>query len=233
MGVRAALLLLADGRLPSGGYAHSGGLESAVRSGDVRDAGTLKEFLHARAATVGLVTASFAAAAHGAAAGATHGVAAGATQSRTALGELDMHLDARMPAAASRAVSRAMGRQLARVMRAVHSHPLFDELPPVPHQPLVYGVAAATLDLSAADVAQLVVHESVAGPAAAAAKVLSIDPYAVHSILIDLAPVLDAVAAAAAEAATTDPHDLPSFATPLLDVLAEQHAHREVRLFAS
>jgi urease accessory protein len=221
MGVRAALLLLADGRLPSGGYAHSGGLESAVRSGDVRDAVTLRDFLHARAVTVGMVTASFAAAAHGAAA------------SRTALSELDAHLDARMPAAASRAVSRAMGRQLARVLRVIHPHPLLDELPPVPHQPLVYGVAAATLDLSAADVAQLVVHESIAGPAAAAAKVLSIDPYAVLSILVDLAPVLDAVATAAVEGATKDPYDLPSSATPLLDILAEQHAHREVRLFAS
>ncbi|WP_313479997.1 urease accessory UreF family protein [Microbacterium sp.] len=221
MSVRAALLLLADGRLPSGGYAHSGGLESAVRSGEVRDTATLKAFLHARATTVGLVAASYAAAAHRAAG------------SSTELDELDADLDARMPAAASRAVSRALGRQLTRVLRGIHPHPLLDELPPAAHQPLVYGVAAASLALTAADVAQLVVHENVAGPAAAAAKVLSIDPFAVHSILIDLAPLLDAVAAEAAEGATRARNELPSLGTPLLDILAEQHAHREVRLFAS
>ncbi|GIH92145.1 urease accessory protein UreF [Planobispora siamensis] len=59
----AALLLLADSRLPAGGHGHSGGAEAAIASGAVRDLPTLAAFLHGRLATTGLVTASLAAAA--------------------------------------------------------------------------------------------------------------------------------------------------------------------------
>lgn len=59
----AALLLLADGRLPAGGYAHSGGLEPTVHIHGLTDVAGLEGFLEGRAATAGLVAASFAAAA--------------------------------------------------------------------------------------------------------------------------------------------------------------------------
>ena len=39
---RAALLLLADGRFPAGGYAHSGGLEASIAAGRVRDVADLE-----------------------------------------------------------------------------------------------------------------------------------------------------------------------------------------------
>lgn len=58
-----ALLLLADGRLPAGGHAHSGGVEAAVSAGRVHDLTTLGSFLRGRLATTGLVNAAFAAAA--------------------------------------------------------------------------------------------------------------------------------------------------------------------------
>ncbi|WP_445548284.1 urease accessory UreF family protein, partial [Frankia sp. CiP1_Cm_nod1] len=60
---RAALLLLADGRLPAGGHAHSGGIEAATVDGSVTDLAGLKRFLRGRLATTGLVSAAFAAAA--------------------------------------------------------------------------------------------------------------------------------------------------------------------------
>jgi urease accessory protein len=221
MSMGAALLLLADGRLPSGGYAHSGGLESAVRMGEVHDTSTLEAFLHARAVSVGLVSGAFAAAAHAAA------------SQPALLDELDRALDARMPAAAARTTSRALGRQLGRVLRSIHPDPLLENLSHQAHQAIAYGVAAASLGLATADAARLMVHETVAGPAAAAAKVLSVDPFEVHAILVRLVPVLDETSRLAAEAALQDPQDLPAPATPLLDVLAELHAHREVRLFAS
>ena len=47
----ATLLLLADGRLPSGAHAHSGGLEAAVAAGRVTDLDSLTGFLHGRLAT--------------------------------------------------------------------------------------------------------------------------------------------------------------------------------------
>lgn len=60
---RAALLVLADGRFPAGGHAHSGGVEPAVKAGRVHDAASLAEFCRGRLHTAGLVSASLAAAA--------------------------------------------------------------------------------------------------------------------------------------------------------------------------
>ncbi|NEB86732.1 urease accessory protein UreF, partial [Streptomyces anulatus] len=45
---RAALLVLADGRFPAGGHAHSGGAEPAVAGGRVRDADSLADFCRGR-----------------------------------------------------------------------------------------------------------------------------------------------------------------------------------------
>ncbi|MFE0463567.1 urease accessory protein UreF, partial [Kitasatospora sp. NPDC058965] len=59
----AALLLLADGRFPAGGHAHSGGVEAAVAAGSVTDAGSLEQFLVGRLHTAGLTAAGLAAAA--------------------------------------------------------------------------------------------------------------------------------------------------------------------------
>ncbi|GIH09584.1 urease accessory protein UreF [Rhizocola hellebori] len=64
----SALLLLADGRFPAGGHAHSSGLEAAVAAGRVSSLSTLESFLLGRLYTTGLVTAAFAAASHHAAA---------------------------------------------------------------------------------------------------------------------------------------------------------------------
>ena len=54
----ATLLILADGRLPSGGHAHSAGLESQVAAGRVRDLGDVGAFLRGKLATAGLVSAA-------------------------------------------------------------------------------------------------------------------------------------------------------------------------------
>ncbi|MEU8202176.1 urease accessory UreF family protein [Streptosporangium sp. NPDC049046] len=61
--MNAALLLLADSRLPAGGHGHSGGVEEAVRIGAIHDLPGLAAFLRGRLATAGLVTAALAAAA--------------------------------------------------------------------------------------------------------------------------------------------------------------------------
>lgn len=60
---RAALLVLADGRFPAGGHAHSGGAEAAVKAGRITGAASLEDFCRGRLHTAGLVAASLAAAA--------------------------------------------------------------------------------------------------------------------------------------------------------------------------
>lgn len=58
---RAALLVLADGRFPAGGHAHSGGAEPAVEAGRIRNAEDLAAFCRGRLHTTGLTSAALAA----------------------------------------------------------------------------------------------------------------------------------------------------------------------------
>ena len=219
----AALLLLADGRFPAGGYAHSGGLEPAITAGLVSDLHDLAGFLAGRASTVGFVSAAFAAAASGAV----------LTEDLARLDGLDAELDARMPSPAQRSTSRQLGRQYLRVMATIAPHPAYASLGARPHQPLVHGVACAAMGLAPADAALSSLHESVAGPAAAAVRLLSLDPFGTHQILADLTSTLNDLAARAIHAARGSVEELPSCAAPLLDICAEHHACHDARLFAS
>lgn len=222
---RAALLLLADGRFPAGGHAHSGGAEAAVADGRVRDAATLADFCGARLHTTGLVAAALAAAA-----------TAGADPVA-----LDEAADARTPSLALRTVSRRLGRQLLRAARATWPHAALDGLaadfPRGPHQPVVLGVTARAAGLRPLDAACAAAYEAVSGPAAAAVRLLSLDPFHAAAVLARLAPQTDRVARTAADAArralTEGLDALPAASSPLLDIAAEQHAAWPVRLFAS
>lgn len=222
---RAALLVLADGRFPAGGHAHSGGAEAAVKAGRVTGAASLEDFCRGRLHTAGLVSASLAAAA--------------------VLGvdpvELDAAADARTPSPALRVAARKLGRQLMRAARATWPSAELDalarEFPKGAHQPVVLGVAARAAGLDAVDVAYCAAYESVSGPASATVRLLSLDPFDATAVLARLAPELDRVADRAVEAARevveVGVDALPAASAPLLEISAELHAAWAVRLFAS
>ena len=225
-GATATLLLLADGRFPAGGHAHSGGVEAAVAAGRVHDLPTLESFLTGRAATTGAVAAAFCA----------------ATCARwpcdvPAMTELDTELDARTPSAALRAASRKLGRQLLRATRVIWPHPAWEHLmtayPVGLHQPIMLGATAAAAALPPPSAALLAVQEAVIGPATAAVRLLGLDPLAVHATVARLTPVIDHLVAAATEYAHGSPQDLPCHSAVLLDIRAEHHTTWEVRLFAT
>lgn len=222
-GPLAALLLLGDGRFPAGGYAHSGGLEPTIQAGRVHDVGSLESFLRGRVVTTGLVTASFAAAACGALAADDH----------ERLAALGPELDARMPSAAQRATSRQLGRQLLRVVQAIRPDPRLGQLERAPHQPVVLGAAAATFGAGRRAAAMLALHEAIAGPAAAAVRLLSVDPFDTHACLVRVGESLEALADTASLASHGPLDLLPAAGAPLLDLAAELHASHETRLFAS
>ncbi|MEV3988290.1 urease accessory UreF family protein [Streptomyces sp. NPDC049837] len=218
---RAALLVLADGRFPAGGHAHSGGAEPAVKAGRIRDARDLETFCRGRLHTSGLTAAALAAAA-----ALGHDPAA-----------LDEAADARTPSPALRATARKLGRQMLRAARATWPSPELDALarafPRGAHQPVVLGLAARAAGLGPEDAAHCVAYETVSGPATAAVRLLSLDPFQATAVLARLAPDMDAVAARAARAADHGIDALPAASAPLLDITAEQHAAWPVRLFAS
>jgi len=225
-GPTSTLLLLADGRFPAGGYAHSGGVEAAVAAGRVHDLSTLESFLTGRAATTGAVAAAFCAA-----------TCARGSSDIQAVAELDAELDARTPSAALRAASRKLGRQLLRATRVVWPHPAWECLattyPVGLHQPIMLGATAAAAALPPRSAALLALQEAVIGPATAAVRLLGLDPVAVHAAVARLLPLVDHLAAAATEYAHGSPEDLPCHSAVLLDISAEHHATWEVRLFAS
>ncbi|MEV5750523.1 urease accessory UreF family protein [Actinoallomurus sp. NPDC052308] len=245
----AALLLLADSRLPAGGHAHSGGLETAAATGVVHDLATLAAFLRGRLATTGLVTAGLAAAACAYAyeSGPDTGrarldVEADARAPSTAhesgpdLGwaRLDGEADARTPSPAQRRASRAQGRALLRVARGLWPGSVLDLLTGAaggPHQPIVLGAAVAAAGGAPVRAAQIAAYGSVTGPASAAVRLLGLDPLGVHRVLAGLTARVDGVAAEAVESVRAG--DLPAVSAPALDVFAELHDRAGLRLFES
>ncbi|POM24286.1 Urease accessory protein UreF [Actinomadura rubteroloni] len=221
----AALLLLADARLPAGGHAHSGGVEPAVTAGAITDVPGLVAFLRGRLATSGLVTAALAVAANTHAAGADAG---------GGWAVLDGEADARTPSPAQRRAARAQGRSLLRAVRTAWPSPVLDALVPVgPHHPVVLGAATAVAGGGPRETASVAVFGAVSGGASAAVRLLGLDPLAVHAALAGLADVMDAVAAEAAGYAGRPWAELPAASAPVLDLDAERHARANLRLFES
>ncbi|MEU0679736.1 MULTISPECIES: urease accessory protein UreF [Streptomyces] len=222
---RAALLVLADGRFPAGGHAHSGGAEAAVHAGAISGAASLEDFCRGRLHTTGRVSAALAAS-------AALGVDPAA---------LDAAADARTPSPALRAAARKLGRQLLRAARATWPCPELEALarrfPKGAHQPVVLGAAARAAGLGPEDAAHCALYESVGGPATATVRLLGLDPFDATAVLARLAPEADRVAERAVRAAHRVAAEgvdaLPAASAPLLELLAEAHAVRAGRLFAS
>jgi urease accessory protein len=225
--VHAALLVLADGRLPAGGHAHSGGVETLVRRGELRNLATLHSFLVLRVETVGFCEATVAV--------ATAREGRGGTD-RWAW--VDAEAAARIASPAVRTVSRTLGRQLVRTAARMWPDPRLDRISEVhdngPHHGVALGGAGLAAGLDDHDVALAACYGAIAGPATAAVRLLGIDPVDAHALLASLAHRTDAIAASAADSvARVGLADVPAPTAPHLEIAAEEHARQEVRLFAS
>lgn len=212
-----ALLVLADGRFPTGAHAHSGGLEQAVDDGRVHDLGSLVTFLDGRVRTAGRTDAAFAA-----------WVVRDAGS--TPLAVVDREARARCASPTLRDVGARLGRQLLRTAGRVW--PLPPAVPAAPQPGVALGVVARAAGLDHADAALLACWHVATGPATAAVRLLGLDPVAVHGSLATL-PALTEVAAAAAAEAQRPLAELPGPTATLMDIAAEHHRTREIRLFAS
>jgi urease accessory protein len=108
----------------------------------------------------------------------------------------------------------------------------WNALPALPHHAIALGVAAEAGGLAPRDAAQAAAYLSVSGPATAAQRLLAMDPLTVAALTARLAPEIDRVAAS-----TTGQNGhvgrIPAASDPLLDLLAEVHAARKDRFFAS
>jgi urease accessory protein len=210
-------LLLADARTPSGGYAHSAGLEALV--GEGAGAGDVPAFMAARLQTTGRVEAAFAA-------------AACRCRSSPGLLALDGEFAARTPAEPLRRCSRQLGRGLLRTAAVwfpasdvLASYGVSSSLTP---RPVVVGAVARAGGLEPEAAARASLYDDAATVAAAAVKLLPLDAAVASGWVLSLAAEMSALAAEAAVS-----RELPSTATPLLDRRAIVHAINERRLFVS
>jgi urease accessory protein len=227
-----ALLLLTDGRFPSGAHAHSLGLEAAVATGLVADVEDLRAWLEGCLGTTWRLDAAVAVQAFGL---ARRGAPAGAGAVSWAV--LDAEVTARTTSPLLRRVSRQLGRQLLRAGSRTWPSAFLASLPDVhpdgPHVAVVQGAVAASAGLGVTQAALVTLHGAVQLAASAAVRLLGLDPYAVTALVADLGPHLATVADEVVGAAGDGPTDLPAAGAPMTDVLLAHHAVADGRLFSS
>jgi len=217
----ATLLVLADGRFPAGGHAHSAGIEVFARNCEITDVASLRVFLRGRVATTGYSDAT---------------VAAAALES--SLDEVDAEANARIAVPELRVVSRMLGRRLVRTASRCWPDARLGAAARVhadgPHYAVALGAAATAAGLDARSVAVVAVHASAATPATAAVRLLGLDPVAVYAELAALAPEIDRIATSAvADVARHGLRGSLAPAAPRTEIAAARHSRLEGRLFAS
>lgn len=223
----AALLLLADGRFPSGAHAQSHGLEAAVVAGLVHDLDGLTAWIAGCLSTTWTVDAAVTVLAHRLA-----WTGAGLPSWE----HLDAEAAARLTSPVARRVSRTLGRQLLRTGQAVWPSASTTVVGSVhedgPLQPLAMGTVAAAAGLGASDAALIGLHHATQGAATAAVRLLGLDPYAVTAHCADLTHEIHRVVEEA-NGTGDDPSGLPAPGAPMLDLLLAAHDAADIRMFAS
>jgi len=222
-----SLLHFGDSAFPTGGYAHSFGLETYCQAGIVRGREDLERFLLAQLeGSSGPCDAS-----------AAVGVLRAATsQDLGACHGIDETLEAMKPVREFREASRQMGRQTLRVAAALtedtrlvgYSGDVDRSLAPG-HHAVAYGLAAAALGWTAEAAAMAYLYSSTALLVGAALRLLSMGQLEGQRVLWSLHPVIERVAR---DAAARDVSDLWSFA-PGIELAGIRHASLDMRLFRS
>jgi urease accessory protein len=220
-------LHLNDGLLPTGGFAHSDGLESAVSHGGMRDAGDLGGWM--RHYVDAILPACDGPALLGAA-------SACANEDWTRLAALDQELTAIKPAAAVRAGSRVIGRRLLATWSGAYpssSLAAFAEQVErgglAGNLQVVYGAVCASAGIGEREMVLGFGYGRLAGTASAALRVMPIGQQAVQRLLSDCLADLPAQAAGVVARGACP---LRSF-SPRLDIEQMTHGYVYSKMFRS
>src|SRR5262245_59541968 len=221
------LLHFGDSAFPTGGYAHSFGLETYCQRGLVRGREDLERFLtaHLEGAS-GPCDATAAVGVHAAAASGD------LERCRT----IDSTLEAMKAVKEFREASRQMGRQTLRVGAALteearlvaYAGDVERSLAPG-HHAVAYGLIAAALAWTPEATATAFLYSSTALLVGAALRLLPMGQLEGQRVLWGLHPVIERVAR---DAVARDVNDLWSFA-PGIELAGIRHATLEMRLFRS
>lgn len=213
------LLQSNDTGYPSGGYAHSYGLEELVRVGVVKDPESLERFLMKQVVPALLrFELPFFRKAH---------QAASAEDAET-LREIDAELDAWRIAPELRDASRRVGSQRLSLLCELDSSPFiaaFRKSNPRAHHLVVTAIELR--DVSAADAARAFAFQAIVAGTAASMKLMRIGQIACQKILYSVLGALGSEVDASLE------NDIDGFFNPLLEIASLKHACSHERLFIS
>jgi urease accessory protein len=224
MGLSELALLLADGRLPTGGHTHSGGLEPAISGG--LQTQEIPSFLRGRLHTVSLTEAALAACA----------TRCADARAEDELEALDGEALARLPSPPLREASCALGSSLLRTAVRLLKEPpgvlAYRRRSTRTPRPVALGVVASAAGLSPHATAAISLHDDAMSVASAAVRLLPVESSTAYSWVADLS---DEIAAAASSAAATASSikDLPSYSAPSCEIESLLHPANERRLFAT
>jgi urease accessory protein len=216
------LLQLADASFPSGGFAHSGGLEAAMVLGslDARDpTSAVSGFLDASLRQAGRAALPFVRA---------------AALDPGRLEELDDAYDATLPLQATNRASRAQGRALAsaasRVWEAAESAlaPTAQPGRPSHHAP-VFGAIFGVLGVPSDETLATYLHNAARGLLSASVRLGLLGPLEAQRLLASRAPLLDTVLGRGKGAR---PQDAAQTA-PRIELYSALHDRLDGRMFQS
>ncbi len=212
------LLQLADSAFPTGGYAHSQGLEAAWQLGHVRDLGAYVDETLWQAGTAALAF-----------------VRAGAESSGKAFREVDAACDAFVLNHVTNRASRAQGRSLlSTVTRVFAGTPAVVRLAEeaqdtcAHHAPL-FGRALAALGLEPREAQRVWLHCALRTTLSAGVRLGAVGPLEAQRMHAERAPLLQRVLESCAGLTLPD----AAHASPLADIYAALHDQLYSRLFQS
>jgi len=212
---------LADSAFPTGGFAHSGGLEAAWQHGEVRGGGALAEYLEAALAQLVHNAMPFAAA---------------ASRGERSFSEVDWWCDAFLSNHVANRASRAQGQCFLASAEKIFRTPRLSEFRTCAqnenwpgHFAPALGRVAALLNLNEPATARLFVFMQLRGWISAAVRLNLIGPLEGQTIQHQLAGAAEAVAARFGEVSTED----AAQTAPLLDVWQGTQDRLYSRLFQS
>jgi urease accessory protein len=210
---------LADSAFPTGGFAHSSGLEAAYQAGELEDVDSLRRFV--RDAVVQ--------AAHGGLPLVTP-----AYRDPSRLEALDAIADAFLVNAVANRASRVQGRALAATCARVWPEAAIQALDARArrlrghHAPLL-GALCRALGLTLDEAQRWFLYQALRGPIAAAVRLGAAGSYAAQQLQFECAALLDEVLG---RCGSLDERDLAQTA-PVLDLLQSAHDRLYSRLFQS
>ena len=211
---------LIDSAFPSGGFAHSAGLEAAVQHGHVADSAGVRSFAKQSLAQCGRAALPIVTAAH----------------QRADIAELDELCDVFLSNPIANRASRAQGRALltsvARAFPGVTIGPL--ELlirgnDTAGHYAPLFGGIFNLLHVSLIDTQRAFLFIASRGVSSAAVRLGIIGAYEAQTIQAELSADIDAVID---DCAAVAPHDIAQTA-PLIDLFQSTHDRLYSRLFQS